>query len=172
MSTLVIALISNSRWRSRIRPPWRRVGLLGLWALLALISGCRQSAIATPRQIIVQQTWELEPGQQISGFRVVASLGDITIDTRGHPIYAPFAGEVELSALGNDCIFFSSPEVPAYLFRYCGVRRPHLGPITLGSRMGSARFLHFSTLRRQPDGTWTIVEPSRHVLERSLRIYP
>ncbi len=172
MSTLDIALILSSRWPWRARETWRRLGGLGLGIIVGLISGCRHSAIATPRQIIVQQAWELEPGQQISGFGVVASLGDISIDTRGHRIYAPFTGEVELAALGNDCIFFSSAEVPAYLFRYCGVRRPRLGPITLAAPMGSARFLHFSTLRRQPDGTWAMVEPSRHVLERSLRAFP
>jgi hypothetical protein len=140
--------------------------------MVSLVSGCRQSEIANPREIMVQQTWELETGQQVSGFRVVASLGDISIDTSGHRIYAPFAGEVERSALARDCFFFSSPEVPAYLFRYCGLRRPRLGSIRLGHAMGSARILHFSTLRRQPDGTWAIVEPSRHVLERSLRAYP
>jgi hypothetical protein len=170
MSTLVIALISSS-WRSRRRALWKGMGGLMLWTTVAL-AGCRSSAIATPRQIMVQQTWELETGQQIAGFRVVASLGDISIDTQGHRIYAPFAGEVELAAPGEDCIFFSSPEVPAYLFRYCGLRRPRLGTISLGRAMGSARVLHFSTLRRQPDGTWAIVEPSRHVLERSLQAYP
>ncbi|MGD1907630.1 MAG: hypothetical protein ACFB0C_16810 [Leptolyngbyaceae cyanobacterium] len=172
MSTPVIALILNRlRWL-RYGPGFNPKGLsiLALWFALGLIvGGCRHSAIATPREIMVQQTWELEAGQQISGFQVVASLGDISIDTEGRRIHAPFAGEVELSALARDCVFFSSPEVPAYIFRYCGIRRPHLGSIRLGQAMGTARFLHFSTLRRQPDGTWAIVEPSRHVLERSLQ---
>lgn len=174
MSTLVIDLILNSgrKLRARRRLMGPGLGIFALWVMLIVSSGCRQSAIANPREIIVQQAWELEVGQQISGFNVVASLGDISINTNGHRIYAPFAGEVELSALAKDCIFFSSPEVPAYLFRYCGLRRPRLGPIRLGRTMGSAHILHFSTLRRQPDGTWAIVEPSRHVLERSLRVYP
>lgn len=168
MSTLVTALILNKYRRPTLTLLSRGLKILPLWIALSLVNGCRQSAIANPREIIVQQTWALEAGQQIANFQVVASLGDISIDTQGQRIYAPFSGEVERSAVAGDCVFFSSPEVPAYLFRYCGIRRPHLGAIDPGQAIGAARFLHFSTLRRQPDGTWAIVEPSRHVLERSL----
>jgi hypothetical protein len=151
------------------RRRWARLSGLGL--LLALgwsLKACQPSPPPVPRQIRVQQAWELQPGQTVAGFRVAASLGDISIDMSGSAVRAPFAGEVEPSALSPDCVFFSSPEVPAYLFRYCGLRRPHLGPVALGEAMGRAQFLHFATLRRQPDGTWAIVEPSSHVLERSL----
>ncbi|MBF2034507.1 MAG: hypothetical protein IGR92_03265 [Leptolyngbyaceae cyanobacterium T60_A2020_046] len=160
---------SGHRWRQRWAY-WLRRGLL-LSALLGLGSGlsaCRESAIANPRHVAIDQTWELEAGDQVAGYRVAASLGDITIQTDGAVVRAPFTGEVEQAASGTDCVFFSSPEVPAYLFRFCGLRQPRLGSVAAGDRVGRAKFLHFATLRRQPEGTWVIVEPSEMVLERSL----
>lgn len=132
------------------------------------MAGCRDRAPVSPRRISLEQSWELVSGELIEGFLVAASLGDISIQMNGAAVRAPFEGDVELSASGERCIFFSSPEVPAYLFRYCGLRRPRLGPVRQGQAIGKAKFLHFATLRRQPEGTWVIVEPSTHVLERSL----
>ncbi len=144
-------------------------GGLGLLLTLALgFGGCQGTTLPTPRQVKVQQSWELQPGTMVAGFRIAASLGDISIDMAGSPVRAPFGGEVELAAISPDCVFFSSAEVPAYLFRYCGLRRPRLGSVKPGQPIGSAEVLHFATLRRQPDGTWAIVEPSSTVLERSL----
>jgi hypothetical protein len=135
------------------------------------LSSCREQAIAQPRKIAMDQSWELDLGDAIEGFLVVASLGDVSVHTKGAPVRAPFDGEIQPAAAGRDCIFFSSPEVPAYLFRYCGLKRPLLGSVEEGQRIGSAKFLHFATMRRQPEGTWTIVEPSTNVLERSLERY-
>ncbi|MGF1520846.1 MAG: hypothetical protein ACFBSF_00820 [Leptolyngbyaceae cyanobacterium] len=149
---------------------WLKASLLislGI-GLSSSLTGCRSQAIANPRRIAIEQTWELAPGDSIEGFSVAAGLGDISIHMRGKPIHAPFQGDVELAAMGENCIFFSSPEVPAYLFRYCGLRRPQVGSVSAGQAIGNANFLHFATLRRQPEGTWVIVEPSKNVLERSL----
>jgi hypothetical protein len=82
-------------------------------------------------------------------------------------VYAPFAGKVEPHR--EDCVVFSSPEVPAYLLRLCGVRRPKLGQVQQGEAIASAEFLQFAALRRQPDGKWAMVEPSTDVLERTLK---
>jgi len=155
---------------------WQRWCQGGLLVVLSLTLGtsltsCREQAIANPRRIAIDQSWELAPGDPIEGFLVVAGLGDISVHMKGAPVRAPFDGEVEAAAVGDDCIFFSSPEVPAYLFRYCGLRRPRLGTVTARETMGRANFLHFATLRRQPEGTWVIVEPSTNVLERSLERY-
>ena len=152
---------------------WLKPGLLAAvsFAASVLLTSCRDQASATPRRIALQQSWELVPGDTIEGFLVAASLGDISIQMNGASVSAPFQGEIELAASGDRCIFFSSPEVPAYLFRYCGLRNPQLGAIRAGQSMGKANFLHFATLRRQPEGTWVIVEPSTHVLERSLERY-
>ncbi len=150
----------------RIRGLWGRLGFL--LALTLGFGGCQGATPPAPRQVKVQQSWELQPGSMVAGFRIAASLGDISIDMAGSPVRAPFGGEVELAAISPDCVFFSSAEVPAYLFRYCGLRRPQLGAVKPGQPIGSAEVLHFATLRRQPDGTWAIVEPSSNVLERSL----
>lgn len=152
---------------------WLKLGLLGGLSLAAssLMTSCRHQAIANPRQVAIEQSWELAPGDSIEGFAVVAGLGDISIHVQGKSVHAPFQGNVELAATGGNCIFFSSPEVPAYLFRYCGFARPQLGQVRAGQKIGSANFLHFATLRRQPEGTWIIVEPSTNVLERSLERY-
>ncbi len=170
---------SRRLWRW-CRPPtarshrrWQRFGILALtgWAASLTLTSCRDSAIATPRQVVIQQSWELAPGDHIEGFLVAAGLGDISLELKGAPVRAPFVGDVELAASDRQCIFFSSPEVPAYLFRYCGLRRPRLGPVKAGQTIGRSEYVHFATLRRQPDGTWAIVEPSKNVLERSLERY-
>jgi len=148
----------------------RLTGLLVMGLMLApVLSSCREEAIAAPRSIAVDQAWELSLGNVVEGFRVVAGLGDVTMHLRGARVRAPFNGEVQLSADGPDCIFFASPEVPAYLFRFCGINRPRVGQVDEGDAMGRAQYLHFATLRRQPEGTWAIVEPSTSVLERSLQ---
>lgn len=151
--------------------PWRRwLALVGMSLVLGpTLSSCREEAIAAPRSIAVDQTWELNLGNVVEGFRVVAGLGDVTMHLRGARVRAPFDGEVQLSADGPDCIFFASPEVPAYLFRFCGINRPQVGEVEAGDSLGRAQYLHFATLRRQPEGTWAIVEPSTSVLERSLQ---
>ena len=135
------------------------------------LSSCREHATAAPRSIAIDQSWEMSLGSNVEGFRVIAGLGDVSLQLGGASIRAPFAGEVQLAAEGHDCIFFSSPEVPAYLFRFCGVSRPRLGEVNAGQTVGRAKYLHFATMRRQPEGTWTIVEPSTNVLERSLERY-
>ncbi|WP_346291899.1 hypothetical protein [Sphaerothrix gracilis] len=132
------------------------------------LTSCQLKATVTPRSVPVQQTWELQLGDRVAGYVISASLGDISIELNGGKIYAPFAGEVEPTDKAS-CIVFSSAEVPAYLFRFCGIRRPRLGTVRQGDSIGSGRYLHFATLRRQPDGTWAIVEPSSSVLERTLQ---
>lgn len=144
------------------------IGLAIGFSILILLPACRPVARPTPRQITLQRTWELNPGDEIEGYQVAASLGDVTIALNGHALRAPFSGEVELAASGVRCIYFSTPEIPAYLFRFCGLRRLHLGQIDPGEVIGRGEYVHFATLRRQPDGSWTFVEPSRSVLERAL----
>lgn len=156
------------RW---LKSGWQGVVVLSYLVaigLLVSLSGCRQGAASAPRRIVLQQTWELEAGDTLAGHLIVAGLGDISIQLNDHVVRAPFAGRVELAAAGVNCIYFSTPEIPAYLFRYCGIRRPRLGSIRAGAVMGVGDYLHFATLRRLPDGTWAIVEPSGHVLEKSL----
>ena len=181
MNMLGIALILNKvtawprRWQARLGRSrsfyrWRLWGLLLVsLALGPSLSSCRDEAIAAPRSVAIDQTWELTLGRVVEGFRVVAGLGDITMQLRGARVRAPFDGEVQAAADGPDCIFFASPEVPAYLFRFCGLINPQLGPVEAGDSMGRSQYLHFATMRRQPDGTWAIVEPSTSVLERSLQ---
>ncbi|MBE9140328.1 hypothetical protein IQ254_24540 [Nodosilinea sp. LEGE 07088] len=141
----------------------------GSLAILLLgLGGCGGLTSAVPRQIVLKQSWEIESGDRVAGQLVTGSLGDISVQLRGTRLRAPFAGQVELASKGFHCIYFSSPEVPAYLFRYCGVRHPQIGPLQAGEIMGRGQNIHFATLRRQPDGAWAIVEPSDRVLERSL----
>lgn len=119
------------------------------------------------RTIEIQQTWQLQPGDVIGTHRVVAGLGEISIDLNGGTVYAPFNGRVEPTV--DNCVLFSSPDVPAYLFRFCGLNRTQMGELAAGSAIGSGQYLHFATLRRQPDGTWTMVEPAKNILERVLK---
>ena len=139
------------------------------WTLLIglLLSSCQANSIPPQRVVNIQQKWELEPGDQIANHLVIGSLGDISIQLKRQPLRAPFVGKVEPSTV-EQCVIYSTPEVPAYLFRFCGLRRPRLGNVKAGQAIGGGSHLQFATLRRQPDGTWIIVEPSTGVLERAI----
>ncbi len=147
----------------RSRLPWLTVSPL----LLLSLGGCSFSAAQVPpRNIAIQQDWALQPGSEVGGYRVVGSLGDVSIELDGSAVTAPFDGQVQPTQ--NDCIAFSSPEVPAYLFRLCGVRRPRLGTVTAGQVIGHGKVLQFAAMRRQPDGTWAMVEPAIDVLAKTV----
>ena len=118
------------------------------------------------RKIQIQQSWQLQAGDFVKEYRIAAGLGDISIALKGGKVYAPFEGRVQPNV--TDCVLFSTPEVPAYLFRFCGLSQPRLGPVKQGDSIGSGDYLHFAMLRKLPEGTWTIVEPSRSMLEKIL----
>ncbi|NET49635.1 MAG: hypothetical protein F6K09_13125 [Merismopedia sp. SIO2A8] len=137
----------------------------------ALITGCQQSTVArTPRTFTVEQDWELSPGNLVAGYRISGGLGDVSIDLKGRPLYAPFAGTLQLHK--ENCAVFSSPEVPAYLLRFCDIQKPQLGDLLQGERIGVSQTLQFAALRKQPTGEWTIVEPAQDILERVLTPSP
>lgn len=119
------------------------------------------------RNVPIHQTWQIQPGSAIAGHRVLAGLGDISIHLAGKRVYAPFDGQMQPTT--GDCVVFSSPEVPAYLLRLCGLRRPRLGVVQEGQPLGRSEVLHFATLRKQTDGRWALVEPSATLLTRLLR---
>ena len=142
------------------------------WAglcLLALINiSCSRSDHYT-RNLTLHQSWPLAAGTEVAGYTVSSGLGDITLDLRGDNIHMPFDGKVESTPVNNsNCVLVSSGDVPAYLFRLCGLRQAKLGPQKQGSSIGHATQLVFSMLRRQPDGTWAIVEPSPKFVEQLL----
>lgn len=139
---------------------WVLAGFIGL-------TGCRSAPSPPARTINIQQDWEIEPGDLIADYLVVGGLGDLSIQVNQSAIRAPFDGKVEPGQLQN-CAIYSTPEVPAYLFRFCGLRRLRYGSIQAGATIGHSNYLQFATLRRQPDGTWTLVEPSTGILERAL----
>jgi hypothetical protein len=136
---------------------------------LSLVTGCGGPQVA-PLTIQVSQDWQLSYGDDIGGYRVQGGLGDIALDLKGDRVHMPFDGEV-LPAESQDsgCVYVSSAEVPAYLFRICGLSRPHLGPLTAGQSLGRGQVLVFSTLRKQPDGTWALVEPAPEFIESLVR---
>ncbi|MEP1078294.1 hypothetical protein NDI52_23095 [Leptolyngbya sp. PL-A3] len=138
-----------------------------LVGLALLLGGCTNSGTVSVRTVPIQQNWELQPGKQIAGYRVASGLGDISIEVKGEPVYAPFDGLLQPNDI-EGCYVYTSPDVPAYLFRLCGLERPRVGDVQQGQPMGRAQFLSFATLRRQPDGKWTMVEPASDVLNRIL----
>jgi len=155
-------------------PPLRALGLTAtryiVGAMLWLIgASCQSPEVMVPQvpQPVIRQQWQLQPGTIIAKRSVVAGLGDISIDLNGGSVYAPFSGRLHHD--GKNCAMFSSPDLPAYLTRLCGLRRFRSGDLQPGDRIGSGQMLHFATLRKQPDGTWAMVEPSRDLLSRFLR---
>lgn len=165
-------IVSNIRsvlrslfWDRRLQ---RWVGLVGAIALLNLLGGCAGRSTPEPRAITLKQQWVLNPGDRISGSLVFGSLGDISLSLeKGVQVKAPFNGMLEPSEL-DGCDFYSTPEIPAYLFRLCGLSNIAYGEIRAGTQMGKGNYVSFATLRKQPDGTWIIVEPARGVLERAI----
>jgi hypothetical protein len=147
---------------------WVGLGRRSLEVVIVLCASC--STLPTtpepPRTIQIQQDWQLQPGDQIGEYQIAAGLGDISIELDNRKVYAPFDGRVQPNVRG--CVLFSSPDVPAYLFRMCGLTQPRFGAIDEGDPIGSGQYLHFATLRKLPEGTWTIVEPSRSILEKLL----
>jgi hypothetical protein len=150
------------------------------WPLLLLfLSSC--SNAPTPDQTIsinVSQDWQLQPGDQIAGYTVTGGLGDISIDLSPEtflnldiggrkPVYAPFTGKVRIDK--RNCLYYTTAEVPAYMFRLCGLTSPKLGPIAAGQSLGQAKALQFATLRKQPNGKWAIVEPDKTFIEKLLK---
>ncbi|MBE9063279.1 hypothetical protein IQ256_20160 [cf. Phormidesmis sp. LEGE 11477] len=138
-----------------------------LFSSILVLTSCRTRSAPKSRSIQLQQQWTLNPGDEIAGNLVAGSLGDISLYLEDKKIKAPFDGDLELSELDR-CALYSTPEIPAYLFRLCGLSKVSYGSIKAGRTIGKGRYLSFATLRRQPDGTWIIVEPARGVLEKAL----
>lgn len=149
---------------------WGWVSKHGLGAVIALVTSISCAVVPVkpepPRTVKIQQDWQLKPGDRIGEYEIAAGLGDISIELNGGRVYAPFNGRIQPNI--RNCVLFSSPDVPAYLFRLCGLNRPRVGQVKQGDAIGSGSYLHFATLRKLPEGTWTIVEPSRSILERVL----
>lgn len=147
----------------------QRTCRLVIWGSVILLgaAGCGGGKAIAPRTIPIHQNWALQPGSEIGGYQVVGSLGDVSIDLDGHAVRAPFDGRVE--PLEGGCVVFSTPEVPAYLFRLCGLANPALGDLRRGDKIGKGQSLQFAAMRKQPDGTWAIVEPALDILERTVK---
>lgn len=136
-----------------------------LVALLPLLAAC-QSGPPPARTIAIQQTWKLQVGNQVGDYRISSGLGDITLELNGDPVQMPFEGKVQ--PMDDHCLALTSPEVPAYLFRLCGIRRPSLGQRSQGHTIGHAERLVFAAFRKEPDGTWALIEPATDLIEQFL----
>jgi hypothetical protein len=146
--------------------------IVGLGLLLGLISsgviGCTSTNAERPVNLQLYQKWQLQPGDRVMGYTVTSGLGDISIALRGRRVYAPFNGSIRPSGKQDGCVFFVSTEVPAYMFRLCGLKQPKLGTVQQGEAIARSDMLVFAALRKQPSGNWAMVEPSVNMLERML----
>lgn len=109
----------------------------------------------------------MQPGDTLGDHQIQSGLGDVAINMEGKRLYMPFDGRVEPDQDSQDlCVVISSPEVPAYLFRVCGMNRVRLGEQRQGAVLGSGQIVAFAALRRQTDGTWALVEPAKDLLTK------
>lgn len=135
------------------------------------------------KQIELKKVWEIQAGQLIAGHRVVSGLGDISLEFKG-AIAAPAMGIVErnfvlvsdrtLIKTPSDCILFSSPQMPGYLLKVCGLKQRHLGIVNQGVSIGKTNgYLHLSLLSFRKDenqvSKWIYVSPSSKLIEKLLR---
>ena len=139
--------------------------LIAVTKYLSLLVSC-QSGTPTPRTITIQQAWELQAGNWVGDYRISSGLGDITLELGGDSVRMPFTGKVQ--PMDDHCIAVTSPEVPAYLFRLCGISRPNLGQRSQGHTIGRAERLVFAAFRKEPDGTWALIEPATELIEQFL----
>ena len=136
----------------------------GLSLLVSLsLLGCSPST-PTARSLNLHQSWPLSIGTTIAGYPISSGLGDISLDLNGAIVHMPFDGTVEPTEAG--CVLVSSADVPAYLFRLCGLNQIKLGSRQKDQPIGRAQHLVFAMLRREPNGTWAIVEPSPKFIEQ------
>lgn len=142
------------------------LSIIPLLLVLLLVQSCQDKLPVEPRNLNIEQNWALKPGEHVAGYLISGGLGDVSIEVQGSPLFAPFSGLLQPHQ--TDCAIFSSPEIPAYILRICGIQHPKLGPCQAGSRIGTGKTVHFAVLRKQPTGQWAIVEPASDTLERML----
>ena len=163
--------VTHSASVTRMRNPFvsgRAFASIASLLLSLLPFGCTRTATTdSTLDVKLYQTWELQPGDTIGDRQVLGGLGDISIALKGNNVYAPFDGRTQLDK--HHCLIFSSPDVPAYLFRLCGLDNPQAGDVNQGDAIGKGDLLQFAALRKQPNGTWAIVEPAKTILERTLK---
>lgn len=143
-------------------------GLAGLMigSLMACQLAKPQPSPDKPMVIQIYQKWELQRGDRIHNQPIVSALGELAIDISGKSIYAPMSGEANLDRTG--CVLFAGTDLPAYLFRFCGIKTPKLGVLRKGQTIGNANLLVFATFQKQQNGTWAFVEPSKTIVEQTL----
>ncbi len=150
------------------------IGRLWGWGLalgvLGGALGCSSSGSSVPsRNVNLYQEWTLQPGDKLAGYAVHSGLGDVAINLDGHKVFMPFDGRVETAeGYENLCVIISSPDVPAYLFRLCGLKNPEIGDRNQGDSLGKGEVIAFATMRRQADGTWAMVEPAEELIAQFL----
>ncbi len=135
--------------------------------LLTTLGCTPEPAAEPPIDVKLYQTWELQPGDAVAGYSVTGGLGDISIALQGDTVYAPYDGRVQPHKPG--CVMFSSADVPNYLLRLCGLKKPKFGARRAGEAIGTADALEFALLSKRPDGLWALVEPSKQILEQMLQ---
>ena len=142
--------------------------LLIFIVFISCLSGCNPPPQPPPLvEIKLYQNWELKAGDRVGGYEITGGLGDISIALQGRSIYAPFNGDTQLDK--RRCVYFESREVPSYKLRFCGVQPLKIGTVRQGDAIGSGDTLQFAALRKQPNGTWAIVEPSKTIVEKTLK---
>lgn len=145
------------------------VGRLGLAIplILAVLLGNETYRKIQPTDftsVEIEQVWELEPGDRLGNYQVSSGLGDVVIELGGAPLYMPMAGEVQ--PISANCSLFSSAELPAYRMRLCGLNWAKSGAFSQGAILGRGDRVALALLRRQPQGTWAMVEPATSILEQ------
>jgi len=131
------------------------------------------------REVKVQQSWGVQIGDAIGTASVLGSLGDVSLDHRGR-VFAPVDGWVEgnfVTIVGDEllpsqpgCVLFSSPQLPSYLMKTCGLVRRYLGAVKAGDPIGrSGGQVHVSLLSQRQaaaegDAEWVYVSPSPEFL--------
>jgi hypothetical protein len=139
-----------------------------------------EATAARFKEIELQKSWGIHAGDVIGNYPVAGGLGEISLRIRGN-IRAPMDGRVEdkfvLVSEGtiinsdDNCVLFSSPQLPAYLSKFCGLETQNLGLVRQGQSIGKTDgYLHVAllTYRQSAENRnqWVYVSPSMGWLEK------
>ncbi|MDY6936283.1 MAG: hypothetical protein SWY16_01345 [Cyanobacteriota bacterium] len=131
------------------------------------------------REIELQNTWGVKAGESIDRYLVASGLGDISLAMKGK-VLAPLDGNIEhkfvlisdgsLIRGTSDCVIFSSPQMPAYLIKLCGLASRNFNRIESGKPIGETNgYLHISLFSYRPNpengATWVYVPPSPQLIQ-------
>ncbi|MGC9502305.1 hypothetical protein [Baaleninema sp.] len=129
-------------------------------------------------EVTVESATAVAAGDEIADRPVVAEFGELSLRATGR-VFAPVDGWANgqfrfvtggrLRSMPSDCTILSSPQIPNYLLKLCGLARRHLGYRRVGEPLGRTDgYLHVALLTYRSDEAgdrWVYVPPAPSLVQ-------